>query len=205
MPARRRVVAMIVNSTPAAGSTRARILFQMLIACARKRVYITTPYFLPDRSARKAVRKAIAEARSRRPDSHSRRALRPHADAGIEREVLRTVAESRSQIYEYKPAMIHAKVLIADDVWSVVGSTNFDHRSFELNDEVNMAVCDAAVAARLRRDFENDLRESQEITYDDWRKHSEISDLRLAGGIDRKTGISAANADLLPYRDLQHP
>jgi cardiolipin synthase len=74
-----------------------------------------------------------------------------------------------AKIYEYQPAMIHAKVLIADDVWSVVGSTNFDHRSFELNDEVNMAVRDAAVAARLRQDFEKDLTESREITWEEWR------------------------------------
>jgi cardiolipin synthase len=164
-------IAMIVNSTPAAGSTRARILFQMLIACARKRVYITTPYFLPDRSARKAVRKAIRErgvdVRILTPGAHSDHML----TRGSSERLYGSLLKAGARIYEYRPAMIHAKVLIADDVWSVVGSTNFDHRSFELNDEVNMAVCDPAVAARLRRDFEKDLQESAEITYEDWRKH----------------------------------
>jgi len=162
-------IAMIVNSTPAAGSTRARILFQMLIACARKRVYITTPYFLPDRSARKAVRKAIRERgvdiRILTPGAHSDHLL----TRGSSERLYGGLLKAGAKIYEYQPAMIHAKVLIADDVWSVVGSTNFDHRSFELNDEVNMAVRDAAVAARLRQDFEKDLTESREITWEEWR------------------------------------
>jgi cardiolipin synthase len=164
-------VAMIVNSTPAAGSTRARILFQMLIACSRRRVYITTPYFLPDRSARKAVRRAIQErgvdVRILTPGPHSDHML----TRGSSERLFGPLLKAGARIYEYRPAMIHAKVLIADDVWSVVGSTNFDYRSFQLNDEVNMAVCDAAVAARLRQDFEKDLKESREITYDEWRKH----------------------------------
>jgi len=162
---------MIVNSTPAAGSTRARILFQMLIACARKRVYITTPYFLPDRSARKAVRKAIRERgvdiRILTPGTHSDHML----TRGSSERLYGSLLKAGAKIYEYKPAMIHAKVLIADGVWSVVGSTNFDHRSFELNDEVNLAVRDAAVAARLSEDFEKDLRESREITWEEWRDH----------------------------------
>jgi cardiolipin synthase len=169
-PARAGSVAMIVNSTPAAGSTRARILFQMLIACGRKRVYITTPYFLPDQSARKAVREAIekrgVDVRILTPGAHSDHML----TRGSSERLYGPLLKAGARIYEYQPAMIHAKVLIADDVWSVVGSTNFDHRSFELNDEVNMAVCDAAVATRLRQDFENDLRQSREITYDEWRK-----------------------------------
>jgi len=164
-------IAMIVNSTPAAGSTRARILFQMLIACARKRVYITTPYFLPDRSARKAVRKAIRERgvdiRILTPGTHSDHML----TRGSSERLYGSLLKAGAKIYEYKPAMIHAKVLIADGVWSVVGSTNFDHRSFELNDEVNLAVRDAAVAARLSEDFEKDLRESREITWEEWRDH----------------------------------
>lgn len=164
-------VAMVVNSTPAAGSTRARILFQMLIASASKRVYITTPYFLPDRSARKAVRRAVRERgvdiRILTPGKHSDHLL----TRGSSERLYGSLLKAGVKIYEYRPAMIHAKVLIADDVWSVVGSTNFDHRSFQLNDEVNMAVCDSAVAARLRHDFENDLKESREITYEDWRRN----------------------------------
>ena len=68
--------------------------------------------------------------------------------------------------------MIHAKVLIIDGEWSVVGSTNFDNRSFGLNDEVNLASCGANFSARLEEDFVRDLADSREISYEVWRKRS---------------------------------
>jgi cardiolipin synthase len=68
--------------------------------------------------------------------------------------------------------MIHAKSLVVDGIWSVVGSTNFDHRSFGLNDEVNLAALDEDVAMRLESDFQADLAHSRRITYDEWRRRS---------------------------------
>src|SRR5438445_9987993 len=67
-------------------------------------------------------------------------------------------------IHEYQPAMIHAKTMVIDGLWSIVGSTNFDNRSLGLNDEVNVAVCDSALAARLDEDFQRDLGNSKRIT-----------------------------------------
>ena len=78
------------------------------------------------------------------------------------------------KIYEYQPSMIHAKILIIDGVWSVVGSTNFDSRSFAINDEVNLAVLDPTLAARLTRDFQKDLSESKEITFEQWKHRPHI-------------------------------
>ena len=69
--------------------------------------------------------------------------------------------EAGAKIYEYEPSMIHAKILIIDGVWSVVGSTNFDSRSFGINDEVNMAVLDPMLAARLTQDFWKDCQRKQ--------------------------------------------
>ena len=66
------------------------------------------------------------------------------------------------RIFEYRPAMIHAKVLIVDDLWCVLGTTNIDNRSFEHNDEVNVAMRDAAVAARLLQDYERDMAPATE-------------------------------------------
>ena len=68
--------------------------------------------------------------------------------------------------------MLHAKVMIVDDVWSVVGSTNLDNRSFGLNDEVNLAGFDDQLAARLQEDFARDLADSLEITYEEWKRRS---------------------------------
>ena len=76
------------------------------------------------------------------------------------------------RIYEYLPSMNHTKTLMVDDTWVVVGSTNFDYRSFSINDEANLAVMDRALTRRVARDFERDLAESCEITYDEWLEKS---------------------------------
>ena len=72
-------------------------------------------------------------------------------------------------MYEYEPSMIHAKIAIFDDAWSVVGSTNLDNRSFGINDEVNVAVLDPEIASRLTRDFEQDAAESRKVTLEEWK------------------------------------
>ena len=76
--------------------------------------------------------------------------------------------EAGIRIFEYQPAMIHAKILIVDDLWAVIGTTNLDNRSFEHNDEVNVAMRDPAVAARLLQDYERDLEASTEVTLAKW-------------------------------------
>ena len=160
--------AMIVNSSPSAGgSTRARILMQTLIAGARKSIQITTPYFLPDQSMQEEIvraRKRGVQVEIVTPGKHSDHALTRSSSQHAYGKLLKAGA----RVFEYQPAMIHAKILIVDGIWSVVGSTNFDNRSFGLNDEVNMAVPDETLATRLAEDFARDLANSQEITYEQW-------------------------------------
>lgn len=167
------MVAMVINSSPTVGaSTRARMLFQTLLASARKSIHITTPYFLPDKSARNemicAMRERGVELFIVTPGMHSDHLLTRTSSRRLYGELLRNGA----RIFEYEPTMIHAKVMIIDGVWSVIGSTNFDNRSFGLNDEVNLAACDEALAARLEADFERDIADSREITYEIWRRRS---------------------------------
>ena len=166
---------MVVNSTPSAGrSTRARMLFQLLLAAARKSIQITSPYFVPDRSLMeelvRAAKRGVAVSVlvpgkfNNHPITRlaSRRRYGQLLEAGV-------------CIYEYSPAMIHAKVLIVDGEWGVLGSTNFDSRSFGLNDEVNVAVLEKGLVARLQADFERDLASSRSITLEEWcrRSHAE--------------------------------
>jgi cardiolipin synthase len=66
--------------------------------------------------------------------------------------------------------MTHVKTMIVDDLWSVIGSTNLDNRSFEHNDEMNVVIRDPAIAARLTRDFEADAQKSRQVTFADWRR-----------------------------------
>ena len=163
--------ALVVNSSPSAGrSTHARMLYQTLIAAAQKSVLITTPYFLPDKSARAEMVKAVRErgvlVEIITPGAKSDHLLTRRSSRRLYGDLLAAGA----RIYEYQPAMIHTKSLVVDGVWSVVGSTNFDNRSFGLNDEVNLAAFDPELAARLAKDFARDRAESRAVTLDEWRR-----------------------------------
>jgi len=163
------MVALIVNSTPSnARGTRARMVFQMLIASARQSIHITTPYFLPDAGVRRelvcAMRDRGVEVKIIVPGKHSDHLLTRRSSRRLYGDLLRHGA----QIFEYRPTMIHAKIMVIDGLWSVVGSTNFDHRSFGINDEVNMAALDAALASRLESDFQRDAAVAHRVTYDEW-------------------------------------
>jgi cardiolipin synthase len=166
-------VALVVNSTPSAGySTHARMLFQTLIASATQSICINTPYFLPDRSARaemiRAVRERGVDVRVVVPGKLHDHPLTRRSSRRLYGDLL----EAGVKIYEYQASMIHVKCMIVDAKWSVVGTTNFDNRSFGLNDEVNLAVVDDALAARLYEDFQKDMAASHLITFDAWRRRS---------------------------------
>ena len=161
--------ALVINSTPTVGgSTRARVLFQILLASARHTISITTPYFLPDKSLMRELCRAVKRGVKVRILVPGRK-----SDHMVTRSTSRggygPLLKSGAAVFEYQPAMIHAKIMCIDDLWAVVGSTNFDNRSFGINDEVNLAVRDAAVAMRLESDMVNDLQQSRQISLEDWR------------------------------------
>lgn len=163
-------IAMVVNSSPSEGrSTHARMLFQMLVASARESICIASPYFLPDRSlCRELVRAAqrgvaVTVLMPGAWNNHPYTRLASRRRYGV-------LLEGGVAVHEYQPAMMHAKVLIVDGAWSVVGSTNFDNRSFGLNDEVNVAILQRELAARLQADFATDLAHSVSVTIDEWRR-----------------------------------
>lgn len=163
------ISSIVVDSVPSTGrSTRARMLFQVLLASATKSVHLTTPYFLPDASVRKELVRAIkergVEVKIIAPGKHMDHLLTRRSSRRLYGDILRAGGE----IYEYDPGMIHVKCLIVDGIWSVVGSTNFDNRSFSINDEVNFGANDVSLALRLESDFASDLADSTLITYKKW-------------------------------------
>ena len=166
---------MIVDSSPSSGqSTRARMLFQMLLASARERIEITTPYFLPDKGVRNELKRALIErgvkVRIICPGRHNDHLMTRRSSRRLYGGLLKAGAE----IYEYEPSMIHTKTLVVDGRWSAVGSTNFDHRSFSINDEVNLASNNPQLAARLREDFARDLASSHAVNYEQWKRRSVV-------------------------------
>jgi len=162
---------MIVGSSPTfGGSTRNRMLYQTLLAAAQRSIHITSPYFLPDRSARSELVRAIRERGVKvvilTPGRHADHLLTRRSSRRLYGQLLRAGAS----IYEYQPSMLHAKVLVVDGTWSVVGSTNFDNRSFGLNDEVNLAAYCPELATHLEEDFARDLAQSRQVSYQTWRR-----------------------------------
>jgi cardiolipin synthase len=161
-----------VGSTPTSGrSTRARVLVQILLATARESIDLCTPYFIPDLGIRRELVAAV------RRGVHVRILTGgPYTDHGLVRRAGRrrygSLLEAGIEIYEYSSHMMHAKALVVDGHWSLVGSTNIDHRSFGLNDEVNLVVVSAHLGAQLRQTFENDLLHSQTLDIATWRSRS---------------------------------
>lgn len=156
------VASLIVESTPHSGATRARVLFQALVEAATSTIHITTPYFVPDGSTRRML-----ESAARRGVAVKIVTAGPHNDHSLTHRLSRMLdhkfARSGAEIFEYQPSMIHAKLMTIDGIWTIAGSTNFDHRSFALNAEVNIAVYDRATAARIDRDFAHDLERSRRL------------------------------------------
>ena len=178
---------LVIGSTPSAGSTQARTLFQTLIASAQKCVYVSTPYFLPDRSAVKALVEAVrqrhVEVKILTPGDKSDQRLA----RALSRALYGRLLPYGVRIFEYQPSMIHVKALMVDDCWAVVGSTNFDYRSFDLNDEVNLAMSDEDATRKLTADFHHDLADAREITYEEWRKKWRFRMLeRLLAPVERE-------------------
>jgi cardiolipin synthase len=158
---------MLVKSSPSDRATVSRVVLQILIEGAVSEINIQTPYFLPDRALRRALVRAAQRGVAVRvivPGRYTDQRLVRLASRRMYRELL----NGGVRVFEYRPSMTHVKALMVDKAWAVVGTTNVDNRSFEHNDEVNVAFREAAVTERLRRDFESDLVASDEITLERW-------------------------------------
>ena len=159
--------AILVKSSPSDRATVSRVVFQMLIEGAVTSIDISTPYFLPDRAFRKALVRAAqrgVQVRVIVPGRYTDQRWVRLASRRMYRELL----VGGVRIFEYRPAMTHVKAVMVDGVWAFIGTTNIDNRSFEHNDEVNVAFLDHGVTGRLRHDFEADLAASDEVTLDLW-------------------------------------
>ena len=162
-------LAGVLHASPSVGSTEAERFLALSIAGARKTLYITNSYFVPDRD----VRRMIADAARRGVDT---RVL----TAGPETDVKSTLYAGRARyeellaagvrIYEYRPTMMHAKTLVVDGAWVAVGSMNADNRSLSFNEEANLLALDSTLGASLDAMFFDDLRHADEIVLAQFRK-----------------------------------
>lgn len=161
--------AIVVWSNPTAGVSNVKLLYLLSIAGARTTLDIQSPYFMLDESTRFALEQARRRGvRVRILNEGDITDAKPVKLAS--REGYEDLLEAGHEIFEYQPTMMHAKALVVDGIWSIVGSANFDNRSFELNDEVTMAVSDRGFAAALTRDFEADLARAKKLTLEEWKR-----------------------------------
>ena len=161
-------LAQVFKSSPREGSGSARLMFLMSIAAAKRQILIANSYFVPDDGcvdALVAARKRNVEVAVIVPGHH--------IDTAVTRRASRSrwgkLLEAGVKIYEFQPTMYHCKVMVVDECWTTVGSTNFDNRSFRLNDEANLNVLNEAFAKNQIRVFSDDLKRSSEVSLADWR------------------------------------
>jgi cardiolipin synthase len=159
---------IVVWSSPEGGTNAMKLLYLLAIASARETLDIQSPYVITDES----VNWSLEEARKRgvrvrlltEGDLTDAKPVKFAGRAAYERFL-----QQGMEVYEYQPAMMHSKVLIVDGRLSIVGSANFDNRSFELNDELNIAIFNPDVARELTTDFEQDLSKSKRLDLESWR------------------------------------
>lgn len=160
--------AQVFRSSPDEGAESVRLMYLLSIASARKTIDIANAYFVPDDLSLDTLVAALRRG-------VKVRILTPgkHTDSEIVRQASRArwgrVLEEGAKIYEYQPTMYHCKVMIVDSLWTSVGSTNFDTRSFRLNDEANLNILDSVFAARQVRLFDDDVKQSRQVTYQMWK------------------------------------
>ncbi|GAX06877.1 cardiolipin synthase [Secundilactobacillus pentosiphilus] len=160
----------IVTSGPDSDIEQIKLGYLRMINSARKRLYIQTPYLIPDDSVLNALRSAILSG-------VDVRIMIPHMPDHpfvyrASQYYARLLAEDGAKIYFYQNGFIHAKVVMIDDAISSVGSANLDFRSFNLNFEANAFVYDFKVARELREIFEADMKESTLVTAQDFKNMS---------------------------------
>jgi cardiolipin synthase len=161
--------AQMFASSRSGGSESMQLMYLLSITAAQRSIHLSSAYFVPDALTSRTLVDALERGVRVQIITPGR-----YIDAQMVQQASRgrwdPLLEAGAEIYEYLPTMYHCKVMIVDRLLVSVGSTNFDNRSFQLNDEANLNVYDADFAARQVEVFEDDLRKSRRISPDQWRR-----------------------------------
>jgi cardiolipin synthase A/B len=160
-------VAHMFSSSPTNGADDMELMYLMAITAASQTIHLASAYFVPDglainalvEAARRGVKIQIVT-----PGNH----IDTHTVREASRACWGDLLAAGIEIYEYQPTMFHCKLLVVDEFLVSVGSTNFDSRSFKLNDEANLNIYDRDFARQQTALFETDIGQSRRITYEDW-------------------------------------
>jgi cardiolipin synthase A/B len=172
-PAGERLV-HVIKSSPSEGVSTVKFLYIISIVSATRTIHINSAYFIPDadtiRALEGATRRGV-DVKVIVPGKWTdvpivRQASRWHYELLLNRDI---------RIFEYQETMMHAKTMVVDGIWTTIGSSNFDERSFRLNDEVTVNFHDETIAAEMEELFEADLARSVEIRLPQWKRRSVVS------------------------------
>lgn len=159
--------AQVFTSSPSGGGDSMMLMYLLAIASAERSIDLSAAYFVPDPLTSRALIAALGRGVVLRiivPGEHT--------DAEVVQKASRSVwgplLAAGALIYQYEPTLFHCKALIVDRLLVSVGSTNFDNRSFRLNDEANLNVYDSSFAEAITRVFEDDLTKSRAVTFEAW-------------------------------------
>ncbi len=163
--------AQMFSSSPTSGSDNMELMYHLAITAADKTIDLSMAYFVPDDFSLSVLTDAMKRGVKVRIIAPG-----PITDSETVRSASRRMwgplLEAGAEMYEFQPTMYHCKVMIVDGAMVSVGSTNFDTRSFKLNDEANLNIYDAKFAAEQTAVFEKDLKQSKRFTLQMWKDRS---------------------------------
>ena len=160
--------AQVFSSSPSGGAESMKLMYLLAITAAKRSINLSSAYFVPDELSRDALVAALkrgVRVRIITPGPHTDQATVRRASRALWGDLL----EAGAEIHEYTPTMFHCKIMIVDEKFVSVGSTNFDPRSFELNDEANLNIFDTAFAREQNMTFDKDVAQSKKITFEEWK------------------------------------
>jgi cardiolipin synthase len=160
----------IASLKPEGSAPAVKVLHHLVVCVARKSIRIQNPYFLPEPAAIEALGSAVERGVDVRVMVPSAEASdMPIVQHAAHRNFGPLLAKG-VRIFEYSRCLLHQKVVTVDGIWCAIGSSNFDDRSFETNDEITLGIRDAALARRFEEIFEKDLADCIELELDSWRR-----------------------------------
>jgi len=161
----------LLYTAPTTGSTPAERFLALTISGARKTLYVTNSYFVPDDDFRRLLKRAVKRGVDVRILTVSSKTdVKTTWYAG--RDHYEELLGAGVRVYEYQPTMLHSKTIVVDGVWSSVGSMNFDNRSLAFNNESNLVVLDTAFGRQMDSLFLDDLRYAKEMKLDEFKRRS---------------------------------
>ena len=163
-----------VMSSPESGVSSVRLMHYLPIVCARRSIYISNPYFIPDQAAIDT----LVEAKRRGVDVRIMISGK-HNDNWLARKnstrLYGQLLEAGVTVLEYNRTMLHQKTLVVDGQWVSIGTTNFDNRSFAHNEETSVCFKDAELAAFMEETFRRDMRACDRVELEAWRRRGLVT------------------------------